>query len=95
MSFVICHLSFVICHLSFVICHLSFETTVNCQLSTKRAGTGALPLQLSTVNCQLSTVNCQLCQLSTVIRIYSGLSSVAHFRSESGTGRMPVPQEWQ
>ncbi|WP_293149895.1 MULTISPECIES: hypothetical protein [unclassified Microcoleus] len=30
-------------------------STVNCQLSTKRAGTGALPLQLSTVNCQLST----------------------------------------
>ncbi|WP_293330385.1 hypothetical protein [Microcoleus sp. CAWBG58] len=26
------------------------------QLSTKRAGTGAPPLQLSTVNCQLSTV---------------------------------------
>ncbi|WP_293340573.1 hypothetical protein [Microcoleus sp. CAWBG58] len=32
--------------------------SVNCQLSTKRAGTGAPPLQ--TVNCQLSTVNCQL-----------------------------------
>ncbi|MCC3508054.1 MAG: hypothetical protein JGK29_02605 [Microcoleus sp. PH2017_17_BER_D_A] len=38
-------------------------STVNCQLSIKRAGTGASPLpqidcQLSTVNCQLSTVNC-------------------------------------
>ncbi|WP_293336354.1 hypothetical protein [Microcoleus sp. CAWBG58] len=30
-------------------------TDDNCQLTTKRAGTGALPLQLSTVNCQLST----------------------------------------
>ncbi|WP_293143916.1 MULTISPECIES: hypothetical protein [unclassified Microcoleus] len=43
-------------------------TTVNCQLSTKRALTGALPLQLPTVNCQLPSVNCQLstvnCQLS-------------------------------
>ncbi|NJK77327.1 MAG: hypothetical protein HC942_29620 [Microcoleus sp. SU_5_6] len=36
-------------------------STVCYQLSTKRAGTGAPPLQLSTVNCQLSTINCLSC----------------------------------
>ncbi|WP_293341919.1 hypothetical protein [Microcoleus sp. CAWBG58] len=48
-----CLLSTVNCQLSTVNCQLIYA--VNYQLSTKRAGTGTLPLQLSTVNCQLST----------------------------------------
>ncbi|MCC3445453.1 MAG: hypothetical protein JGK01_28095 [Microcoleus sp. PH2017_03_ELD_O_A] len=51
----------------------------------------------SVISHQSSVISHQLvnCQLSTVIRIYSGFSIVAHFSFEIGTGRMPVPQEWQ
>ncbi|WP_293144113.1 MULTISPECIES: hypothetical protein [unclassified Microcoleus] len=40
-------------------CYFFPLPSINCQLSTERAGTGALPLQLSTVNRQPSTANCQ------------------------------------